>query len=198
MILGYNEIKAALDSGVWTCHRDGVKVGSDELTINPNSVNVTLGDKLLKNIAANPIDMHSPKTAQWAAGEFEELCVCPGDFYLMHVRERFNCDAPLLIHGRECYFAPMIEGRSSVARCGLSLHDCGFGDYSFSGNFTLEVTAAMPVIVRPGDEVAQIQFVEVSSPTKYNSVYSDQYDEPRAPVLGRGRFQRNKELEGEL
>lgn len=193
MILAHNEIKAALDSGAWTAHRDGRRIGSDELTINSNSVNVSLGDKYLEPVLwADAIDLHDGATVEWRPKKIcGELFIGRKSFYLAHVRERFDCSAPLEIGGRLRYFAPMIEGRSSVARCGLSVHStAGFAEHGFNANFTLEITSAMPVLIRPGDEVAQIFFTEVSSATEYSGVYSDQYDEPRSAVLGRERFRR--------
>lgn len=195
MIAAYQEIYDALQNGLWTCHRDGVRVGADELTINPGSVNVTLGNIALAptriNWSHNYIDLHRDDTLEWRADKASAFYLNPGTFFLMHVRERFDCSAPLTIGGQQRYFAPMIEGRSTVARCGLSIHaTAGFGDYGFNANFTLELTTALPIILRPGDEIAQIAFVEVSSPTRYESVYADQFDAPRAPVLGRHRFQR--------
>lgn len=191
MILGQREIKAALDSGVWTCHRDGVQITSDELTINSNSVNVTLGNIELWPILdpGTSIDLRDTDSVMWAKTFFRQNELQPGDFSLAHVRERFDCAEPLLIDGKERYFAPMIEGRSTLGRCGLNVHaTAGFGDYGFNANFTLELSSHLPIILRPGDEIAQVSFVEVSSPTPYQSVYSDQYDEPRAPVIGKGRF----------
>ena len=185
-----------MDSGHWICRRDGVVVTSDMLTVNPCSVNVSLGNIALKKkfdfSYGGSINLHKPETLIWEREEFKWLDVGPNDFYLAHVRERFDCAAPLSISGQERYFAPMIEGRSTPARCGLSVHEtAGFGDHGFNGNFTLEISAKMSIILHPGDEIAQIVFMEVSSGSEgYQSVYSDQYDEPRAPVLGKGRFQR--------
>lgn len=191
MILAHNEIRHALDSGAWTAHRDGKRIGSELLTINPCSVNCSLGNIALECASDYPIDLHDEGSTKWESFEFEKLCVHPDEFYLLHVRERFDCSAPILIHGRECYFAPMIEGRSTPARCSLSIHEtAGFSEYGFDANFTLEVSARLPVIIRPGDEIAQIYFQEVSSPTRYDSVYADQYDAPRSPVLGKERFRR--------
>lgn len=191
MILGKTDIAAALDSGAWTCHRRGERITGGALTINPNSVNVTLSDVYLEpEVWGGAIDLGEPRSAQWRKKRIDAgLWIVPGAFYLMSVCERFDCSAPLFIHGRERHFAPMIEGRSTLARCGLSIHEtAGFGDYGFCGNFTLEVSARLPIVLRAGYEVAQIAFVEVSSATAYQSVYSAQFDEPKAPVIGRERF----------
>lgn len=193
LILGYSDIKEAIDSGRWKCHRDGKPIGTDKLTINSNSINVSIGNIVL--CPKRPyflIDLHNPKSLKWKSKEFRRLVMWPGRFCLTHARERIDCSAPLFIHGRDRYFAPMIEGRSTAGRCGISSHECaGFGDFGFGASFTYESTSRMPIVIRPGDEIAQVLFQEVSSPMPYQSVYSDQYDEPRAPVLGRDRFRRH-------
>ena len=192
MILGKKEIIHNLTYGGWTAHRDGVLITPDELTINPNSVNVSLGGIALSAEYVGFIDLHNPESVKWRRTVFSDadpLILRPGSFCLAHVRERFDCAA---WDDQGNYFVPMIEGRSTVARCGLSIHSsAGFGDFNFSANFTLELTTAVPIALRPGDEIAQIVFQQVSSATKYESVYSDQFDEPRAPVLSRERFQRS-------
>lgn len=194
MILAHNHIKAAIDSGVWTAHRDGKRIGSDKLTINTNSVNVSLGDKKLDPMIINCrwLDLHDGTEINWHTFNAYKFYIHPGDFCLMHVRERFDCTAPIEINGQQKYFAPMIEGRSTAARCGLTVHStAGFGDYGFNSNFTLEVSSHLPIILRTGDEIAQVYFIEVSdNSVRYDGAYTDQHDTPRAPVIGKDRFQR--------
>lgn len=191
MILAHDEIKTAIHYHGWMAYRDGKQIMSEDLTINSNSVNVSLGNIALRPAIDTAIDLHDSTSLEWFEHEFEELEIGNHSFVLAHVRERFDCSAPLYIGGRHRYFAPMIEGRSTLGRCGLNVHaTAGFGDFGFCANFTLELSAHLPIILRPGDEIAQVSFVEVSSPTPYASVYSDQYDRPRAPVIGKGRFGR--------
>lgn len=200
MILAHNHIKAAIDSGAWTAHRDGKRIGSDELTINTNSVNVSLGNARLWPWLLNSYrpfshlsaDLHEMESINWELIKSDQCQILPGKFCLMHVRERFDCTAPIEINGQQKYFAPMIEGRSTAARCGLTVHStAGFGDYGFNSNFTLEVSSHLPIILRTGDEIAQVYFIEVSDDNVfYDGAYTDQHDAPRAPVIGKDRFQR--------
>lgn len=193
MLLAFEHIKKALDRGDWKARKDDQPISSGDLTINTNSVNVTLGNIALRpSIRKFVIDLHDPESVRWEKLFFDQLVIYPYDFFLLYVQEAIDCAAPLFIDGKERYFAPMIEGRSTPARCGLSIHEtAGFSEHGFGGNFTLEVSSKMPVIVRPGDEIAQVYFKEVSSgKNPYNSVYSDQSCEPKPPVLGRERFQR--------
>lgn len=199
MILGGADIKEALDSGVWKVYRGGEEISSEELTINPNSVNVSLDWKILLPHFMT-IDLHSEEGGIDGGGwtemdlrgrEDEGVTVFPGNFFLMSVQERFDCSRPLMIHGRERFFAPMIDGRSTSARCGLSVHEtAGFGDVGFEGYFTLEVSSRVPVKVRFGDEIAQISFQEVSCQGTYKGAYKDIRQGPLPPSLGRHRFRR--------
>lgn len=202
MILSGSDIRGAIDDGEWQVFRDGVPVDSDVLTINGNSVNVSLGDKMLipkwDRVKSCYVDLHDPDSISWQYPmesdriDNEQFHILPRDFVLMNVRERFDCSEALYIKGRMRWFAPMIEGRSTSARCGLSIHACaGFGDYGFSGTFTIEVSSKLPIILRKGDEVAQVYFIEVSSPDHYQGAYTEQRDEPVAPALGKDRFQRH-------
>jgi len=62
-------------------------------------------------------------------------------------------------------FIPELDGRSSTARLGLSVHQTGgFGDLGFKGRWTLEVTTVHPLIIYPGLEVCQVRFVRPDGP----------------------------------
>ncbi len=59
-------------------------------------------------------------------------------------------------------YVPCIEGRSSMARLGISPHvSAGFGDHGFKGKWTLEITVAHPVRVYAGMRVCQVYFHEM-------------------------------------
>ncbi|GHU80920.1 hypothetical protein AGMMS49992_34060 [Clostridia bacterium] len=63
-------------------------------------------------------------------------------------------------------YVPMLNGRSSLARLGVSVHlTAGFGDVGFHGSFTLEFTVVNPIRLYPGMEIAQIAFYTVSTKT---------------------------------
>ena len=73
----------------------------------------------------------------------------PGVLYLGRTNERIATDK----------FIPMINGRSSGGRLGLSVHICaGFGDIGFNGTFTLEISVVEPLIIYPNMEIAQVCF----------------------------------------
>ena len=54
---------------------------------------------------------------------------------------------------------PMIEGRSSIGRCGLFVHiTAGFGDTGFKGYWTLELVTTYPIKIYPNMEICQIYY----------------------------------------
>lgn len=74
-------------------------------------------------------------------------------------------------------FVPMLEGRSSIGRLGLSVHiTAGFGDIGFRGFWTLEIFALQPIRIYPGIEVCQIFYHEIAG--IYES-YSKKYQDNR-------------------
>lgn len=77
----------------------------------------------------------------------EGYILYPGILYIGRTVERTASDM----------FIPMINGRSSGGRLGISIHVCaGFGDIGFDGTWTLEITVVEPVKVYPNAELAQV------------------------------------------
>lgn len=71
-------------------------------------------------------------------------------------------------------FIPMIDGRSSGGRLGLSIHICaGFGDIGFDGTFTLEISVVEPLIIYPNMQIAQVCFYTPYGKT--DRMYSGKY-----------------------
>jgi dCTP deaminase len=64
-------------------------------------------------------------------------------------------------------FAAQVDGKSSSARYGLLIHlTAGFFDPGWNGVGTLEIVNLFtrPVILRPGDSIAQVFFTRLSMP----------------------------------
>lgn len=56
-------------------------------------------------------------------------------------------------------FAPVIEGRSSIARLDVSIHQtAGFGDNGFQGRWTLEIKVGIPIWIYPDVPICQIAY----------------------------------------
>jgi len=75
--------------------------------------------------------------------------VRPGFFYLgktLEWTETYN-------------LVPYIDGRSSVGRKGLRIHEtAGRGDNGFKGNWTLELDCVVPVRIYPNIRIAQLTY----------------------------------------
>lgn len=160
--------------------------------LNPNSYNLTLGTKLTVYLAdrvrLEELSPHRPIPPaeldcrrQPVSDSFdipgEGFVIFPGKLYLASTVERTASDK----------FIPMLEGRSSLARLGISVHQTGgFGDIGFRGQWTLEITCVEPVRIYSGIKVCQIQFwVPFGEVDRlYRGKYLDQH-EPQPSLLAR-------------
>ena len=91
----------------------------------------------------------------------------PGKVYIATTKERTFTSK----------FQPNIDGRSSVGRLGISIHQtAGFGDIGFDGKWTLEITVAQPIIIYPNVPICQISFFVPAGDTsiQYNGRYQHQ------------------------
>lgn len=189
MILGHHAIKAAFDT-VWFASRGSEVLGIERLKIGANSVDVTLHEEILvPNVTRDIVDPCSNQSEiLFDHAVTNRTILKPGDFLLGSVNERFDCSFPF----NSKYFAPMIDGRSTIARLGVSIHSsAGFGDHGFDGAFTLEISNQGPFVIKltAGMRIAQVFFMEVDIPKKYVGAYSSNHNNgPVSPILGKGRF----------
>jgi dCTP deaminase len=88
----------------------------------------------------------------------------PGICYLMHTAERIHTD----------HYVSIVDGKSSLGRCFILIHHtAGYGDPGFNGQFTLEVTAQIPVRVFPKMRFCQVRFhTIVGEPLLYEGHYT--------------------------
>ena len=123
----------------------------DEKRINPNSYNLRLHNKLLL-INEGVLDMKDKSGYREVEIPESGFLLEPGHLYLGRTLEKTRTDN----------YVPMIEGRSSVGRLGISIHTtAGFGDIGFEGFWTLEISVIQPVVVYPFVDICQIYYVEV-------------------------------------
>jgi dCTP deaminase len=122
----------------------------DPKRVGPNSYDVTLGKNiLLYSNATLSVDENNPYviTELSEAGGF----LHPGELYLGVTNEFTHTDK----------FVMMLEGKSSLARLGLTVHiTAGVGDLGFGGHWTLEMSVVKPLKIFPGIPIAQIIFFE--------------------------------------
>jgi dCTP deaminase len=167
------------------------------LHFGPNSVDVTLGDTVLRQIGVGTIDPLQPADPEMWVEAALPTAIKPGDFWLGYVRERFIWDLGKRSPGIAGRIpTPMIDGRSTVGRLGIGVHvTAGFGDVGFDGNFTLELTnvGTRPVLLHPGMRIAQVFFdltetVGLDCAEYVGAYSSDHIGRPVPPLLGPGRF----------
>ncbi len=153
MILTGNEIKAQLGKNI-------VIDPFDEKNLNPNSYNLSLHNELLvyEEIV---LDLRKPSRMRRYTIPEEGFVLNPNQLYLGRTVERTET------HN----LVPMLEGRSSVGRLGLFVNcTAGFGDIGYSGYWTLEIFAVMPVRIYPGVSICQLLFHTVEGDiTEYDS-----------------------------
>ena len=122
----------------------------DEKRINPNSYNLRLHSKLLI-VDEGVLDMKEKTSFRETEIPEEGFLLEPGHLYLGRTYEKTRTED----------FVPMIEGRSSVGRLGISIHaTAGFGDIGFNGFWTLEISVIQPVVVYPLVDICQIFYVK--------------------------------------
>lgn len=123
----------------------GLENAADLLVVDP--MKDIFNKPLLESLKLEPIDMNkSNETIEFTIPE-EGYVLQPGVLYIGRTIERTASDK----------FIPMINGRSSGGRLGISIHVCaGFGDIGFDGTWTLEITCVEPVRIYPNVEIAQV------------------------------------------
>jgi dCTP deaminase len=137
-------------------NRDGVVPVNPSITIDMpdiDSMEICPDIALVENMPIiqsnilDPIDMKTEnETIEFEIPE-EGYVLQPGVLYIGRTVERTFTDK----------FIPMINGRSSGGRLGISIHICaGFGDIGFDGTWTLEITCVEPVRIYPNTEIAQV------------------------------------------
>jgi dCTP deaminase len=186
MILSGKQIALAIDNE-WKLMSGGKRLysGSDGVVIGSNSLDVRLGNEFLSP---------SPYSSEYDVKTITDnkVLMNRGDFLLAHTQESIDCSAPLFIREQWWYFVPMLEGRSTWARKSLSIHDAGFGDYSFAAPWVLELSCVLPVEIQAGQRIGQLFFSAMITetdevPTRYDGAYVNQRGATPA-VTGEGRF----------
>ena len=144
-----------------------------EKNLNPNSYNLTLHNELLV-YEDHILDMRVENKAKTIVIPEDGLLLEPGKLYLGRTAEYTETDK----------YVPMLEGRSSVGRLGLSIHVCaGFGDVGFKGYWTLEFHCVQPIRIYAGVGICQIYYHSIDG----------EYD----PYVS-GKYQNNKGVQSSL
>jgi dCTP deaminase len=135
----------------------------DSTRLNPNSYNLRLHNELLV-YEGDILDMKEKNAFKRIVIPEEGLLLEPTKLYLGRTVE-FTETKNLV---------PMLEGRSSVGRLGLSIHiTAGFGDVGFKGFWTLEIHSIHPIKIYPNVEICQIYYHTICG--EYENYSSGKY-----------------------
>jgi len=126
------------------------------------SYDIRLGNKFIVNDESathiiDPVKKIYAKTREIIIKDGAEFILHPGVSVLGTSKEYFGSDHYLI----------QIGGKSSLARIGLMIHNtAGIINPGHFLNVTLELTNQnnVPIILRPGMDIAQLTFSQISSP----------------------------------
>ena len=123
----------------------------DESQLNPNSYNLRLHDELL---------IYQSDILDIKQENITERIVIPEDGFILEPGELYLCRT---MEYTETYgLVPMIIGRSSVGRLGITVHiTSGFGDIGYCGYWTLQLTSIKKVKIYPGMKICQIYYQDI-------------------------------------
>lgn len=158
----------------------------NEAQLQLASYDVTLGNEfevvdrhLIQ--ASDPSRKIYPATRKIEIEDGGEFVLHPGENVLGKQREFIGVDNEHLI---------LLSGKSSLARVGLVVHNTAMlfnPGHHFYPTFELVNASDIPIILRPGMQIAQILFAKLSSPTsksyedvgRYDSENSNHFAEPK-------------------
>jgi dCTP deaminase len=134
--------------------------------LQPASYDILLGNKFVINDESathfvDPSRKIYAKTREIVVKDGAEFVLHPGISALGASKEFFGSD----------HFLIQVGGKSSLARVGLMIHNtAGIINPGHFLNITFEMSnqTNVPIILRPGMEIAQITFSKLSSPPERN------------------------------
>ena len=149
----------------------------DSLAVGPNSVDLRLAPEIATYVSdrkQRPLDMRRPTdTVTEKIDEGPGYLMMPGVLHLARTIEVIGSDQ----------YVPIVEGRSSCGRLGLSVHvTAGFCDTGFHGTITLEMHVIEPLRIYPGVPICQVYFLK---PEGQIRLYEGRYQGQRAITASR-------------
>lgn len=136
----------------------------DKSRLQPASYDILLGNKFVTNVEnstlfVDPSKKIYAKTRETTIKDGAEFILHPGVSVLGTSKEYFGSDEFLI----------QVGGKSSLARIGLMIHNtAGLINPGHFLHITFELCNLnnVPIILRPGMEIAQLTFSKISSPTR--------------------------------
>lgn len=183
MILSDKDIKKAVKAG------EIVIEDFDEERLQPASYDILLGNKFMVNDAnqthyIDPVKKIYAKTHDIEVPDGKEFVLHPGVSVLGTSKDFFGSDTYLI----------GLNGKSGLARIGLLVHNtAGLINPGHFLNITLELCNLnnVPIVLRPGMEIAQLTFSTMSAPpsTSYKKIgrYADDNWDHYRPEKKKGK-----------
>ena len=167
MILSDTDIVKAVKSGALTIKP------FDKKRLQPASYDILLGNKFVVNDAntthvVDPARKKYAQTREIIVGDGKEFVLHPGISVLSVAKDFMGSDKYLI----------QLGGKSSLARIGLLVHNtAGLINPGHYLNITLELCNLnnVPIILRPGMEIAQVTFSIMSSAPKQSYEENGRY-----------------------
>lgn len=169
MFLSDVDIKKALDAKQVTIspfNQSQLQVASYDVTLG-NEFEIVDRHQIQ---AADPGNRQYPKTRKFEIDNDEYVVLHPGENMLGKQREFIGVDNQHLI---------LLSGKSSLARIGLVVHNTAMlfnPGHHFYPTFELVNNSNVPIILRPGMEIAQLLFARLTSPTSQDYKEIGRYD----------------------
>lgn len=176
MYLSDRDIKQAIQSQTVTIS------DFDEKRLQPASYDIRLGDRFLivrdysvANI--DPVKKILPEYEEIVVTEADGFILRPGVTVLGTSIEKFGSEKYLI----------QLSGKSSLARLGLIVHNTAWlinpGHY-LNITFELANMNSIPIVLRPGMEIAQLLFAEMTSPPEQDYRKIGRYGEGEENMTG--------------
>jgi len=156
--------------------------------LNPNSYNLRLASTLrvytggvepgMLPVSSVVLDCRKDNPTYAFEIPEEGLVLYPGKLYLGATVE----------YTETAFYVPMLDGRSSFARLGLSIHQTGgFGDIGFRGHWTIEISCVEPIRIYAGLEICQIRFQAACGERtlQYDQIPTSKYAHQVGPTSSR-------------
>lgn len=165
----------------------------DKKFVGPNSVDLHLGDELLIYdvdreywqddtatgrralvTTLDTIDMRAKPKTKSIKIPADGYVIEPHRVYLASTAEYTETDG----------LVPIVWGRSSVGRFGVSVHcTAGFGDTAYRGHWGLQLSCVQPVRIYAGDKIAQVVYFTTEGELRD---YAGRYaNTPATPIASR-------------
>lgn len=137
--------------------------------IQPASVDLHLGGDFIEFNSKKTVDIYDVETGITSVSVMDEFKIPSRAFILATTDEIVELSDNIVL---------FVEGKSSIGRKGLFIHNAGFIDSGFKGKITLELFNASPrpIILHRGMSICQIVVMQTSSSVQksYNGKYQGQ------------------------